>query len=177
LKHTKRLLVLATVLFASVPVLADGIPAEFRAKAQDSFLSLAQKDPVDSAGWQTSQSFRESSLAKDTSRFGSDFHVRFNSFSDDHESLNVGALQISQKDSVKGPEKIIDFGFNDGNFTEPYLPKARARRRNDGNDGGGNIVDIAPVPEPGSRTLLLFGLTGFGLLLYRRNPLQDAISK
>jgi hypothetical protein len=174
LKHTKRMLVLATVLFASVPVFADGIPAEFRAKDQDSLLSLAQKDPVDSPGWQTSPNFRESSLAKDTSRFGSDSHVRFNSFSEDQENQKLGDFLTSQTDAVKGPEKIIDFGFNDGNFTEPYHSQPRGRRRN---DGGSNVMDFAPVPEPGSRTLLLFGLTGFGLLLYRRNSLGHAISK
>jgi hypothetical protein len=175
LKHTQGLLVLATVLFATVPVFADGIPAEFRDKAQDSFLSLAQKDRVDSPGWQAPQSIRENSLVKDKSRFGSDFHVRFISFSEDHESLKLGIPLTSQTDSDKGPENHFDFGFNDDNFTQQYHPKARGRRRNDGNDGGSNIVTLAVVPEPGSRTLFLFGLMAFGLLFYRRNNQQASL--
>jgi hypothetical protein len=170
------MLVLATVLFASVPVFADGIPAEFRAKDQDSFPNLAQKDRVDSPGWQTSQNVRESSLAKDTSRFGSDFHVRFNSFSEDQESLEPGDSPTSYTDSDVGPAKLFGLGFIDGNSTEQSHPQARGRRRNDGNDGGSKIVTLALVPEPSSRTLLLFGLAAFGLLLYRRKDLQDVIS-
>ena len=44
-----------------------------------------------------------------------------------------------------------------------------------GEDDGDGRVSLVAIPEPGSRTLLLFGLTGLGMMAYRRNSLKNAI--
>jgi hypothetical protein len=49
------------------------------------------------------------------------------------------------------------------------------RHRDKRRDGGDGPLSSIAVPEPSSQLLLLFGLAGLGILVRRRNSIQQAI--
>ena len=80
---------------------------------------------------------------------------------------------VSSEDSVK----LVDFSGNNGASSDK--DKGKSKGKQGGGSGGGNGTtsgngDPSPliaVSEPGSRSLLLLGLAGVGMLFYRGKTL------
>jgi hypothetical protein len=96
-------------------------------------------------------------------------------FIKDAKTSDLGALLNSEFGSTNHQVSPFDLRFNHDEFW------ARGGGRNwrhhnwwdrDGNNGAPSAV---VTPEPGSHTLLLFGLVGLALIAYRRNALKSAI--
>ena len=123
--------------------------------------------------------YRNSNLrALKEGRFPGAFHpcIPDSGFANDSKIADLDTLLISGMVSNGRRAGLLDLHFNhadlwgrDGGSRWPNHPRWGW---DGGNDGAPSAV---AVPEPRSLTLLLFGLAGLGLFVYRRNPLKNAI--
>lgn len=79
----------------------------------------------------------------------------------DGKSIHEVLFGLKENKS-KGEEHFILFDSTDKN-RDKHKPKKQ--------EGDGPPASFVAVPEPGSLTLVLFGLGALGILLYRRNSL------
>jgi hypothetical protein len=89
------------------------------------------------------------------------------------------AIVAAQVDSGRGSSnrqvRVFDIDSRYGDSFGRNDEKAHRKLNGRGGDDGDGRVSLVAIPEPGSRTLLLFGLTGLGMVFYRRNWLRNAI--
>jgi hypothetical protein len=79
--------------------------------------------------------------------------------------------------------KLVDFSGNNGASSDKDKGKGKGKGKQGGGSGNGNGTtpgNGAPSPliavaEPGSQALLLFGLAGLGMLVFRRKTFTNAI--
>ncbi len=153
MKNKQGTLVLAVFLSIAAPAFADGISAH---------LGGPEKHFVLAEGFAGQQDFQDS-FARHNTLMGSveENEARSIAISGALVGFHVNQGVSSEGDKVKIHEKHHgDFGYGNGN--------------SNGNGGSASASAVA-VAEPGSQTLLLFGLTGLGMFFYRRNYLRDAI--
>lgn len=176
LKYRHGSLFLAVALFAAAPAFADKIPADFRVADGGSVYMQALPNAKALPGVSV---YRNSNLrALKEGQFPGAFHPVFlmSGFANDSKIADLDTLLISGMVSNGHQAGLLDLHFNhadlwgrDGGSRWPNHPRWGW---DGGNDGAPSAVAI---PEPRSLTLLLFGLAGLGLFVYRRNPLKNAI--
>ena len=176
MKHIQGTLLLALMLATAAPAFADTIPGH--SKGGNSYVSFSE-------GFAAQQD-SQSSSARCNFFLGS---VReMGSQTSSMAGASSGEIAKGEKDSERGASlgaglgsaglgsdghsvKLIDFGAGQGASSEKEKNKNKDRTYN-GGDGDGNgtgsgsgvLSPTIPVAEPGSQTLLLFGLAGLGML-------------
>jgi hypothetical protein len=143
--------VLAVILSAAAPAFADNISGDLRNVESGSHPTLF-------------------------STYGNGSTVRFDSMEMkiaevvalDHEHLRASSTLVGT--FWLGSNNGIGFGKNTEKFSRKHNQKDH-----DGGVGPISSFSAVSVPEPGSQTLLLFGLAGLGMFFYRRSSLKQAV--
>ena len=176
MKHIQGTLLLALMLATAAPAFADTIPGH--SKGGNSYVSFSE-------GFAAQQD-SQSSSARCNFFLGSVREI--GSQTSSMAGASSGEIAKGEKDSERGASlgaslgsaglgsdghsvKLIDFGAGQGASSEKEKNKNKDRTHN-GGDGEGNgtgsgsgvLSSTIPVAEPGSQTLLLFGLAGLGML-------------
>lgn len=151
MKNKQSTLLLAVFLSISAPVFADSIPAHLEGMGKHFALAEGFTEQRDFQGSFARHNTLLSSVEEDGARTiaisGALYEFLF----------YQGVSSEGEKVRIHG-----DFGNGNGNS----------------NGNGGNVpLPAVSVAEPGSQTLLLFGLTGLGMFFYPRNYLRDAIKE
>ncbi len=175
MKYGRGLLFLTVALSVAAPAFADKITADFRDGDRGSVYTQALPD---AKGLQGASVYRNSSLSTFKEEgFRSEFSpivlmVDFNNHSkiSDLDMLLKSGLawnghQVSLFDLRRNHNR--SWGRDGGKDWDNHN-----RWERDGNEGAQSVI---VTPEPGSPTLLLFGLAGLAMIGYRRDALKSAI--
>lgn len=154
MKYTLGALFLAAILCTAAPAFADTIPAYSRGGDKDTTLSQRFTDQENS---------RDGSVRNTLLNAVDERGARFNPIED--FDVNQGAS--FEKDKVKFHKKHHG-GDGDGGA-------GTGGGNGNGGNGGGVSGPTVPVAEPGSQSLLLFGLAGLGMFFYRRNTQRNVV--
>ncbi len=197
MKYKQGPLFFAAILFTAAPAFADMIPAHATSGGKEIGLAEGFSGQPNLQDGSLRRSSLMTSLNDAGPRINGMVGVSLTDFATGGKSSDLGKLVDSTKVSENLTVKAVDFDVNQGASFENKKVKLRGRHTSgdgnedgDGNDngnngggGGGNDggssapvpAPLTSVPEPASQTLLLFGLTGLGILVYRRNTLTNAI--
>jgi len=174
LKNQQATLLLAAILAVPVFAFADNIPGH--SKSGHDYVTFSEDftGQHDSQGNSARCNFL-SGLTKENA--GASFSGITKGEKDSERGISLSAGITSDEHSVK----LVDFDGNKGSSFGRDKDKGRGKDHGDDGDGngtgsGGGVPSPSIfVPEPGSQTLLLFGLAGLGTLFYRRKILTNAI--
>jgi len=164
-------LLLAVILAAPAFAFADNIPGH--SKSGNNYVAFSEglTDQQDSQGNSARCNFLLSSIKENGSETSS--------FAKDEKGANLGTYLSTGVDSNAHPVTLVDFGANQGASSDKDKGKGKrgggAGNENGTTSGSGAPSPLIAVAEPGSQTLLLFGLAGLGVLFYRRKTLTSAI--
>ena len=160
-------LFLAFVLAAAAPAFADSVPGH--SKDTNKYVTFSEDflGQQDSQGNSAKCNFLSGSPNEAGSQKGSFSAAPFSGF--------------SRGESATYTLKLVDFGSSHGSSADKDNGKGKGKH--DGKDkdgdgsgaGGGTPSPLIAIPEPGSQSLLLFGLAGLGMFVYRRKSLTNAI--
>jgi hypothetical protein len=171
LKPKQAPLLLAVILAAPAFAFADNIPGH--SKSGNNYVAFSEglTDQQDSQGNSARCNFLLSSIKENGSETSS--------FAKDEKGANLGTYLSTGVDSNAHPVTLVDFGANQGASSDKDKGKGKrgggAGNENGTTSGSGAPSPLIAVAEPGSQTLLLFGLAGLGVLFYRRKTLTSAI--
>jgi PEP-CTERM motif len=173
LKNKRAPLLLAVILAAPAFAFADNIPGH--SKTGNNFVSFSEglTDQQDSQGNSARCNFLLSSIKQNGSNTGS--------FTMGGKDANLGTHLSTGMASNTNPIKLFDLGANQGASSDKNKRKGPDKHDGDNSGGDGSGVGgglpspVIAVPEPGSQLLLLFGLTGAGILFYRRKASTNAV--
>jgi hypothetical protein len=168
-------LLLTLILAAPAFAFADNIPGH--SKSGNNYVAFSEglTDQQDSQGNSARCNFLLSSIKENGSETSS--------FAKDEKGANLGTYLSTGVDSSAHPVTLVDFGANQGASSDKDKGKGKGKGKQGGgagNENGTASASGAPSPliavvEPGSQTLLLFGLAGLGVLFYRPKTLTIAI--
>jgi hypothetical protein len=183
LKNHQATLLFAVILAAPAFASADNISAHSRSGNSLVSFSEGLTDQQDLKGNSARCNFLVSSIKEEGSKSSSFAPASFSEFAKGEKGANLGAYLSTGMDSDVRPPRLVDFGGNQGASSEINNGKSKGKHNGtdgDGNDNGtgagsGAPEPLIPVPEPASQTLVLFGMAGVGLFLYRRKLLLNAI--
>jgi hypothetical protein len=173
LRSKQAPLLLAVILTGPAFAFADNIPGH--SKTGNNYVTFSEglTDQQDSQG----NSARCNLLLSAIKENGS----ATISFAKDEKGANLGAFLSTGVDSNAHPVTLVDFGADQGASSDNDKDKGKGKQAGgSGNGNGTTSSNSAPSPliavaEPGSQSLLLFGLAGVGVLFYRRKTLTLAI--
>jgi hypothetical protein len=146
---------LGIALLAASPAFADRIPVEFREANEGSVYTQAVSD-------------RENEFRVE---YSSAFPIR--DLSSDRKVLDLGRSLNAELEL--GSRNLIYFDSNRVDDVILVNERVRSNRFERGGENGDVGLSATITPEPGSGTLLLLGLAGLGMILYRRDALKNAI--
>ena len=175
LKYKHGSLFLAVALSTAAPAFANKIPADFRDGDRGSVYTQALPN---AKGLQGASIYCKSSLSTfKEEEFRREFNpvVLMGDFSNDSKTSNLGALLNSGLGSTNHQVSLFDLSFNHGEFWGRDDGKGWENHNWWGRDDHDGALSVVVTPEPGSRTFLLFGLSGLAVIAYRRNALKNAI--
>ena len=175
MKQARGSFFLAVILSTAAPGFADQIPAD---RMDEDRGSVSMQRLFHERALQEVSALRHfglSALKEDEFRIESNRYVRMSDFSKDG-GIAIVAVQVgSGPGSSNRQVSLFDV---DSRYSDSFgrnEEKAHRKLNWKGGDDGDGRVSLVAIPEPGSRTLLLFGLTGLGMVFYRRNWLRNAI--
>ncbi|HTB93420.1 MAG TPA: PEP-CTERM sorting domain-containing protein [Candidatus Sulfotelmatobacter sp.] len=185
MKNHQATLLFAVILVAPAFASADNISAHSRSGNSLVSFSEGLADQQDLKGNSARCNFLVSSIKEEGSKSSSFAPASFSEFAKGEKGANLGAYLSTGMDSDVRPPRLVDFGGNQGASSETNNGKGKGKPKGAGGDGDGNgngtgvgsgaPEPLMPVPEPASQTLVLFGMAGLGLFLYRRKLLLNAI--
>jgi hypothetical protein len=166
MKHKNTAWFLAFTLAAAAPLFADTIPGHSRG---------GSKYVTFSEGF-TSQQNGQGSSAECNFLLGA---PKANGLSTNSIAGSPSAGIAATGASVK----FVDFSGNNGASSDMGKGKGKGKGKQGGGSGNGNgttsgggtTAPLIAVAEPGSRSLLLFGLAGLSMLVFRRKTFTNAI--
>jgi hypothetical protein len=175
LKNQHAAFLIAVILAAPAFALADNIPGH--SKSGNNYVTFSEgfTEQQDVQGSSARCNFLLGSIKENGSNTNSIPHASFSEFARGDKGSNFGALPNAGVESDSREVNLFDFRDN-GNKSSSYgrdKGKGRGKHSGDG-DGGtsgtgsGTPDPLVAIAEPGSQTLLLFGLAGLGLVFYRR---------
>jgi hypothetical protein len=173
LKHRHGSFLLAVVLSTAAPAFADRIPADFRDGDRDSVsMQWCPHKKASQARNLGLSTFKEDEFCIEFSP-----SVPMSDFRKDGKISDVRALRNSGPGSDNRQMSLFDLdskhGDSFGRDHEQGRWKHNENERDWDDDEGPR--GVVATPEPGSQTLLLFGLAGLGIIMFRRNALKNAI--
>jgi hypothetical protein len=181
LKSQQATLLLAVILAAPAFALADNIPGHSKTGSNYVTFSEGFSEQQDSQGGSARCNFLLSSVKENGMKTNYFARASFSDFAKGDKGSNIGAPLNTGMESDSNDVKLVDFGGNPGASSDKDKGKGLGKGREgdgDGNGTGSGDGDASPgipVAEPGSQTLLLFGLAGMGMFFYRRKTLTNAI--
>lgn len=162
---------LAITLAAAVPLFADSFPGHSRGGSKYVTFSEGFTSQQNSQGGAAECNFligapKENGLSASSLVMG-------------EKGSGLGSGGASTGNSVH----LVDFSGNNGTSADKDKGKGKGKGKQNGGSGGGNgtaagnggSAPLVSVPEPSSQTLLLFGLAGLGMLVFRRKAFTSAI--
>ena len=155
MKYGHGLMYLGIALLAAAPAFADRIPVEFREANEGSGYTQAV--------YSHENEFRVEYSPASPIR----------GLSSDGKALDLGRSLNAELEL--GSHNLIDFDSNRVDDAILVNERVRSNRFERGGENGGVGLFATITPEPGSGTLLLLGLAGLGMMLYRRDALKNAI--
>jgi hypothetical protein len=173
LKNKQAPLLLTLILAVPAFAFADNIPGHSKTGSNYVSFSEGLTDQQDSQ----SNSARCNLLLSAIKENGS----ATISFAGDEKAANLGAFLSTGVGSNAHPITLVDFGADQGASSDNDKGKGKGKQGGgSGNGNGSPSGNGAPSPliavaEPGSQSLLLFGLAGVGVLFYRRKILTIAM--
>lgn len=176
-------LLLAVVLATAAPAFADSIPGHSRNGNNYVAFSEGLTDQQDLQGSSARCNFLLSSIKEDKSKTSSITPMSLSEFAKGEKGSNLGALPGNGFDSDSHHPKVVDFGGDQGASSDNKNGKGKGKHNGSDGDGNGNGTGsgsgapepLIPIAEPGSQTLVLFGLAGLGMFCYRRKSLTSAV--
>jgi len=118
-----------------------------------------------------SRTFGLSAFKEDASRIKLNPAVRMSDFSKDGKISDLAALLNSAPGLNNHRASWFDLGSKHGVSFGRDDEKARGKHNGRDRDDGDGPLSVVAIPEPGSLTLLLFGLAVLGMIVFRRNAL------
>jgi hypothetical protein len=173
LKTRQAPLLIAVILAAPAFAFADNISSHSKSGSNYVAFSEGLMDQQDSQGNSARCNFLLSSIKENGSET--------RSFAGDEKGAHLGSYLSTEENSNTHPAKLVDFGANQGASSDNDKGKVRGKHLGGNGDGigsggGSGASSFAiVVAEPGSQSLLLFGLAAVGILFYRRKTLTIAI--
>ena len=190
MRNKKGILVLAVVLVMAAPALADGISGQSKFGNGYATFSEGLTEQQEMKGSAARCNFLLDSVNENGAKTDSIIRASLSEFTEGDKGSRLGASKGSQVGALQsaGMEpnshhqvRLVDFDGDHGAFSEK--DRGEGPRKYSGGDGEGNATGtdsgaFSPAilaAEPGLQTLLLFGLAGLGMLVYRRKTLTNAI--
>lgn len=181
MKNQKTTLLLAVILAAPAFAVADNIPGHSKGGGKYVTLSEGFTERQDLQGSSARCNFLFSSIKENGSNASSIAGASLSEFVKGEKGSNPGALLNAGLESDSRPVRVFDFGANQG--ASSGKDKGKGQGKQNGGDGDGKATGtesgiplaLIPVAEPGSQNLLLVGLAGLGIVLFRRRTLMNAI--
>jgi hypothetical protein len=183
LKNQQARLLLAVILAAPALALADNIPGH--SKTGNNYVTFSEgfSEQQDSQGSSARCNFLLGSVKETGANTDSIARASFSDFAKGDKGSNFGALLNTGMDSDNHQVRLFDFGGSQGASSDSDKDKGKGHGKGEGGDGDGNGTGsgsgapspVVSVAEPGSQSLLLFGLAGMGIFFYRRKTLTNAI--
>jgi hypothetical protein len=156
LKHRHELIVLALVLLIAAPAFADKI------RGTDPTQEFSDKDAALSRG------FGLAVFPNNVFRIEPDSGVRMGEFGEGRELSDPDTLRLGS--GQNDPQvRLLDLGSKHGDSFRWDEEKAWKNHKKQFRDDGEGSSSAVAIPEPGSLTLLLFGMVVLGIIVYRHN--------
>jgi hypothetical protein len=179
--NQKATLLLAVILAAPAFALADNIPGHSKSGINYVSFSEGLTELQGLDGNSARCNFLLSSIKVNGAEANYIARASFSQFAKGDNGSNSGTPLNTALASDSHPVKLADFGGNQGASSNDK-DKGKGQGTDNGGDGKGNESgsggDDPPsvnIAEPGSQTLLLFGLAGLGMLVYLRRTLTFSV--
>ena len=181
MKNRQATLLLAVILAAPAFALADNIPGHSR--SGNTYVAFSQGF-TEQHGPQSGSArcnFILSSMKLNGVGTNSFARASFSEFAKGDKDANFGAPLNAGVESDSDHIKLADFGGNQDASSDKDHGKGVGNHndgdgdKNEKGSGNGTPPLEISVAEPGSQTLLLFGLAAVGMLFYRRKTLTNSI--
>jgi hypothetical protein len=181
LKSQQATFLLAVILAAPAFALADNIPGHSRNGNTYVTFSEGFSEQQGPQSGSARCNFLLSSIKRNGVETNSFTRASFSEFAKSDKAANFGPPLNTGVESDS--DHIALGGFGDNQDASSDKDHGKVGGNDNGGDGDGNEkgsgggtppLEIA-VAEPGSQTLLLFGLAAVGMLFYRRKALTNAI--
>lgn len=179
MKNKQGTLLLAVILAAPAFAFADNIPGH--SKTGNNYVSFSEGliDQGNSQGNSAKCNFLlgasgEKGLSATT------VARSFSSETDKGEKSSMSAVGSAPEENFVN---LVDFAGNNRVSQDTDKDKSKGKGKHAGGSGNGNgptsgsgtSSPVIAVGEPGSQSLLLFGLAGLGMLVFRRKTFTNAI--
>jgi hypothetical protein len=168
LRRRHELFFLALVLSTAASAFADKIPDSFRDGDGASVYAQGSSDQKAFQAVSVHRDFGVSEFKED--EFGIEFNpaVQMWDFGKDLKISEVGRPSNFGLDTGKDEMRLFYLGSHHGDLFRRDKEKGWSSHNDNDLGDGDATLSVVAVPEPKPGTLLLFGLAGLGMILYRR---------